>query len=793
MRLKSPSVSRSRHSLERFCWGDRLVLFAVFGALSFGAAQQTAHRPAAGQQRQVAPDELEARVAATEQARRSGDASTVAATNRLVIASALRELAGLKLAESDYTASIGLYRNSMEFEDRPAVDEPLGYAELQTGHLDEAIELGEKAHADDPHNLGADRLLASALDQKGEYVKAVEPFTRIATAEPTVDNLYPLAECLLQTKRPEDKQRAIEVFAQMKRIAGDSGSLHVLMGRAFRDGGDMQAAIREFQRAIAIDPRTPHAHYFLGLAQLSLNDWKPTPTIEAELQKEAEFYPNDYLANYMLGLTTAGERKYEESDKYLSVAARIDPTSPDPALYLGMNAYAEGKTDRAEAMMRRAIKLTGSDEERTNYQIRRAYVDLTRIMAQSGRMEESNAFAAKARELQNKIMVQTQQEVSKTHAESGNGMGVAVVPLTRQQEDQSAPPVHDDASGGRSLTVAQLAAAKQRERALKSVLAFAYNDLATANAIQKDYPAALGFYQQAEHWDSGLPGLEKNLGLCAFRTKDYAEATRALSAAVREGDDSSAVRGMLGLSWFATDKYADAARTFEPLGSVGMTDSETGYAWAASLAHTGDMKKAMEVLAAYETQPRAPETLLLVGQLWTEIGDYARAVATLERALDSDANLPRAHFYEGLAYIRWEHWPEAAKEFQAELNTVPDEPDALYHLGFVDQQESKIDDALALYLKVIAANPDYANAQYEAGKILLDRGDFTSAAAHLQAAASLTPDKDYIHYQLQSAYRKLGRDADADRELEIYKGLKARARARVTDAIRQQSHQERIP
>jgi len=767
---------------------DWLVLFAVLASWSLGAAQPMPHRSATVQKGRPAPDELETRVAAAEQARSSGEPSTVAAANRLVIASALRELASLKLVESDYAASIELYRSSMELEESPAVDEPLGYAELQMGHVDEAIELGEKAHAADPGNLGADRLLASALDQKGEYVKAVEPFTRIAAAEPTVDNLYPLAECLLQTKRPEDKQRAIEVFAQMKRIAGDSGSLHVLMGRAFRDGGDMQSAIREFQRAIAIDPRTPHAHYFLGLAQLFLNDWKPTPAIEAELQKEAEYYPNDYLANYMLGLTTAGERKYEESDKYMTVAARIDPTSPDPALYLGMNAYAEGKMDRAEAMMRRAIKLTGSDEGRTNYQIRRAYVDLTRITAQSGRMEESNAFAARARELQNKIMLQTQQEVSKTQAESGNGMGVAVVPLTRQQEDQSAPAVRDSASVGRKLSAAQLAAARERERALKSALALAYNDLATANAMQKDYPAALGFYQQAEHWDPGLPGLEKNLGLCAFRTKDYAEATRALSAAMQEGDDSSAVRGMLGLSWFATDKYAEAARTFEPLGSVGMTDSETGYAWAASLAHTGEMKNATEVLAAYESQPRAPETLLLVGQLWTEIGDYARAIATLQRALDSEATLPRAHFYEGLAYIRWEHWPEAAKEFEAELSIVPDEADALYHLGFVDQQQSKIDEALALYLKVIAGNPDYANAQYEAGKILLDRGDFTGAAAHLQAAASLSPDKDYIHYQLQSAYRKLGRDTDADRELEIYKRLKAQARARVADAIRQQSH-----
>ena len=118
-----------------------------------------------------------------------------------------------------------------------------------------------------------------------------------------------------------------------------------------------------------------------------------------------------------------------------------------------------------------------------------------------------------------------------------------------------------------------------------------------------------------------------------------------------------------------------------------MHDSETGYAWAASLAHTGDTKKASDVLAVFESDPRPNETLLLVGQLWTEIGDYARAVATLQRALRSECVLTKAHFYSGLAYIRWEHWPEAANEFQAELAMSPDDPDAKYHLGFVLMQQ----------------------------------------------------------------------------------------------------------
>jgi hypothetical protein len=56
---------------------------------------------------------------------------------------------------------------------------------------------------------------------------------------------------------------------------------------------------------------------------------------------------------------------------------------------------------------------------------------------------------------------------------------------------------------------------------------------------------------------------------------------------------------------------------------------------------------------------------------------------------------------------------------------------------------------------------------------------------HLEAAARLRPQTDYMHYQLQAAYRKLGKSADADRELEIYKALKAKSRERAGDAARQ--------
>ena len=333
------------------------------------------------------------------------------------------------------------------------------------------------------------------------------------------------------------------------------------------------------------------------------------------------------------------------------------------------------------------------------------------------------------------------------------------------------------------LTKEQRAIADAQENRLRSVLGLGFNDLATSEAVGGEYLAALGHYQEAEHWDAHVPGLARNLGLAAFRAQNYPEAIRGLTQALDAKPADRPVRANLGMAYYGAERFADAARTFSPLGADGMRDSTVGYAWASSLARINEPGEAGEVLTEFEKSNRSSGILLLVGQLWIEIGDYARSVQALNSALQADPALPKAHYFAGQAYTRWAHWTEAAAEFQAELALVPDDPDAKYGLGFTYLQQSKVDEAAGLFEQVIADHPEHANSQYQIGKILLDRGKMTEAIEHLEMAARLSPQTDYMHYQLQIAYRKESRIADADRELDIYKELKAKQRARDRDAI----------
>jgi Flp pilus assembly protein TadD len=85
-----------------------------------------------------------------------------------------------------------------------------------------------------------------------------------------------------------------------------------------------------------------------------------------------------------------------------------------------------------------------------------------------------------------------------------------------------------------------------------------------------------------------------------------------------------------------------------------------------------------------------------------------------------------------------------------------------------------------LLRSITTSHADQPQAQYELGKLLLENGQLEEAISHLEVAAKLDSESDYVHYQLQSAYRRAGRKEEADREAQIYKDIKTRKREQAT-------------
>ena len=80
---------------------------------------------------------------------------------------------------------------------------------------------------------------------------------------------------------------------------------------------------------------------------------------------------------------------------------------------------------------------------------------------------------------------------------------------------------------------------------------------------------------------------------------------------------------------------------------------------------------------------------------------------------------------------------------------------------------------------MLESKPDFADARYLLGKILLAQGDAGQALEHLEAAARVAPEDANIHYQLGRAYQTLGRTELAQQQFELFRQLKDKQRGRA--------------
>ncbi|MGH9961786.1 MAG: tetratricopeptide repeat protein, partial [Pyrinomonadaceae bacterium] len=167
------------------------------------------------------------------------------------------------------------------------------------------------------------------------------------------------------------------------------------------------------------------------------------------------------------------------------------------------------------------------------------------------------------------------------------------------------------------------------------------------------------------------------------------------------------------------------------------------------------------------------------GQGFAMLQDYEPARKEFRSAAELDPKMLQVHYSAGQSLIRLNRLEDAEREFRAELLLNPADVSAKYHLAYVLlEQKQQIAQAVALLREAVVVRPQYADAQYHLGKTLIDLGEVTEAVEHLEAAARAEPSKDYIRYQLSIAYRRASRNSDADRELQLYRELKASSRTR---------------
>ncbi len=612
------------------------LYLAVFLLVSASAPKVRAQ---AAPSQSNAGTELQNRLQAASAAQQTGDPEAIAAANKRVIALALKDLAELRGTVGAHPVAAELYKRSLELEPTPETRYALALAYFRAGRADEGLKECQELLKADPKNAVYWNLQGKLWILKKDYRQAVDSLSKSLDLQTDMEVAYSMATALLQL---HEKEKAASIFTQMEESAANKAAVHIMAGRAYEGAGLSNEAEAEYKKAIAVDPKESRGHYYLGLFLLTKNGWEATPQAREEFLAEVQRNPTDFFGNYFMGYITSNEKNYAESDRYLKVAAAARPDWPEPYLYMGLNAYGRGDNGAAEQYLRKAIELTGKDEGRNNYQIRRAYFTLGRILITKGDKAEGTKYVERSKEIETKLVVAGRQQQALANSEAGAS-------TTPPDASASSAPVPVGTSPAAPLDPDTLAAAKlsddqktqvaAAEKGLRAVLGNAYNDLGTSEARQKQYAPALADFQEAERWDPDTPNLMRNLGRAAFLQKNYAESARALKIYLGQNAQDERAQGMLALALYSVKNYPEAVTVFDRLGDAPLADPFMAYAWATSLARTNNKQRAADILEKLTANAIPPPILVAAGQLYAEIGEGSKAQICYQKAKEEDPSI----------------------------------------------------------------------------------------------------------------------------------------------------------
>ena len=132
---------------------------------------------------------------------------------------------------------------------------------------------------------------------------------------------------------------------------------HNAKGIELADHGMLDEAVREFRRAIELDPDSAHAHDNLATV---LTEKKQYREALSEYLKAIALEPDAPTAHYNLACFLAAHGAEMAIGEYKE-ALDLDPDYPDAWVNLGLTYVEQGETDQAIASFRKAIEQSPHD------------------------------------------------------------------------------------------------------------------------------------------------------------------------------------------------------------------------------------------------------------------------------------------------------------------------------------------------------------------------------------------------------------------------------------------------
>ncbi len=282
--------------------------------------------------------------------------------------------------------------------------------------------------------------------------------------------------------------------------------------------------------------------------------------------------------------------------------------------------------------------------------------------------------------------------------------------------------------------------------------------------FQKNYSAALSDYNNAVRLDSSKASYYYDLSDVDFAIGQTRAAKDALIKSVAL--DPKNTDAMLKLSelFFYVKKYHDA---FD------------------------------YVNRAIKVNPYIAKAYFLKGMIYVETADTARAISSMQTAVEQDTKYYDAYIQLGLLLAR-KHNPLAVDYFNSAITIKPDDKEAYYDKSMFYQTVGDYKNAINSYLDLLQLDSAYKYALYNLGFIYynLDKPDYNKAMYYFNKTIVSDSSYSYAYYSRGNCYLQFNEPkkalADFDHAVRLnpgftpasdaFRALKAKLKNRATSA-----------
>jgi tetratricopeptide (TPR) repeat protein len=275
-------------------------------------------------------------------------------------------------------------------------------------------------------------------------------------------------------------------------------------------------------------------------------------------------------------------------------------------------------------------------------------------------------------------------------------------------------------------------------------LAHLYEEMAV-NDGRPDYATqAVEEYKLALNADPNSVLLQDGLADLYFKIGRIQDAVNAAKDQVKRNPSDIDAHTLLGKVYLrslgdmqgaqATEMLQLAIAEYETISRLTPDDIETKLLLGQLYALNHDSAKAeAEFKDAQKLDSNSEEVALNMARLYGENGDAQRAVDTLS-AVPVDDRTARIEFALGASLDLLKKPKDAAAAYRRSLDLDPDNPDAQRGLANALLADDQLDEALAVFNDLVAADPTDGPSQLRIAEIQRRQGHYDEALATLQKA-----------------------------------------------------------